>query len=919
MKNNNFFKNRILQILLVIAVVTSITVGLFKSKAFALFNASDAVKYSEYASSHTIENSTIFYGTWLITLSAMTDELYEKAEESAQDSNQTEMYYKSELAGGSWFNITDGEGLTDIMNTGKVIDESELANLYVQYYVGADGSVTDVKTGASVNPFDIPDPYNLSKLPELQSLWIQYASSASAEGIDEDDYLKNKNSENSGNTRIDVYNYQILTAFFSMNLKDSETDSLDADLARLWACYQSLKNSGQDEEADIVYGLMKKVDSKRRAIVMDKLTGLDVNALGVLTSLANGKYYTVFGDFKDSDSGDDDTSSHPEYIKQMEDAVSHSFESGGDSNDWWGPLQEEYDKYYEDEDDDDDDDDEKEQPSHPFQTDSALLDAISDSTSNCQKSLGTYNADALQDDDSVLGHANYEYSTRVIEEASADGAAGPINYLRDVINIQENRIKNKESELSLIDRSFLNLAEGKYEGEITSGEGDEYASLLALGSGEAGAETALNDQLNIAEKRRSELEFLIDAYKQRESAANAYTYVEGAIEWSEELYDDIPDDEYSSKATGSVDSHIKWLKDLKDAIKASDDSLKDKLDELNDKKEELQKKRDSALDDNDLAGAMQYDKSIEAVDQDIADEEANSGNSDTSNLADNILSDALDDLANDPDADISGAVTALSGMGETDGLDKLKDRAEAAGASSEQVDKIKDAKDNAAGDGSGGGSGDGSGDDSGDGSGGDNGGGSGGGGNGGGSGNGNGKGKGTNMSADDLLSIIGKDLKDLNMKELAYTTAALSRFSRMGCRAAGQLAQSCTEIGRETGNKYFYLKYKDKSPEYISLKTIGEVTKYRYFYDNTRKEATLTQGSNVYVFRADSDNVKRSGLDSELNYSTVFSKYPYVSEEDTGEIFNCDAEYVDNSAYAVCLTKELETLAGDLLNEFQGE
>ncbi len=510
MNNNKFLKNRILQIIVILIVVGAVTLGLFRSRAFALFNAKDAMRYSEYAASHTIENSTIFYGTWLISMSAMTDELYQKAEESAQDSNQTEMYYKSELAGGSWFNVTDAEGLSDIMNTGDIIDESELANLYVQYFVGPDGSVTDVKNGSSVCPFDIPDPYKLSKLPELQTLWIQYASSAEADSIDEDDYLKNKNSENSGNQRVDVYNYQILTAFFSMNLRDSETDKLDADLARLWACYQSLKSSEQDEEADIIYGLMKKVDSKRRAIVMDKLTGQDVNALGVLTSLANGKYYTVFGDFGDTDSDDNtDVSSHPDYIRKLEDSVSHTFEEDEDSdNDWWGPLQKEYDDH------NDDDDDEK--PSHAFQSDSALLDAIADGTANCQKSLSTYNADALQDEDSVLGHANYEYSTRVIEEASAAGAAGPINYLRDVINIQENKIKNKDSELALIDRSFLNLAEGKYQSEISSGEGEEYLSLLALGAGETGAESALDDQLNNAEKRRSELEFLIDAYKQRE-------------------------------------------------------------------------------------------------------------------------------------------------------------------------------------------------------------------------------------------------------------------------------------------------------------------------------------------------------------------------------------------------------------------
>ena len=175
----------------------------------------------------------------------------------------------------------------------------------------------------------------------------------------------------------------------------------------------------------------------------------------------------------------------------------------------------------------------------------------------------------------------------------------------------------------------------------------------------------------------------------------------------------------------------------------------------------------------------------------------------------------------------------------------------------------------------------------------------------------------TLKSMDDLLSIIGRDLSELNMKELAYTTAALSRFSREGCRAAGTLASRCTEIGRETGNIYFYPKYKDRNPEYISLKTLGEVSGYRYFYDNSRKEATMTKGSTVCIFRAGSDSVRKGGTDGTLKYKTVFSKYPYISEEDSQDVFECSSDYVDATVYAVCLTKDLEKNADDLLKEFE--
>ncbi|MBQ4241809.1 MAG: hypothetical protein II732_03220, partial [Lachnospiraceae bacterium] len=275
---------RIIQIAAVCAIVTG-AVLFVRSRALALFNPDDAMRYSEFSSTHTIDNSTLFIGTYLINIGAMTDDLYDKAMNSASESNQTSIYYKSELADGAWFDVTDAETLTDIMNGAESVPESELADLYVQYYVGADGTVKNVKD-EDINPFDIPDPYKLSQLKELEPLWLQYTSSSEANDIDQAGYLKNKNSDNTGNKRTDVYNYQLLSTFFAMDLRDEETDGYDADLARLYEAYKSYKAAGQDEEADIIYNLMAKVDASRRAVVMDKLAVMDLNALDVLNDLA---------------------------------------------------------------------------------------------------------------------------------------------------------------------------------------------------------------------------------------------------------------------------------------------------------------------------------------------------------------------------------------------------------------------------------------------------------------------------------------------------------------------------------------------------------------------------------------------------------------------------------------------------------
>lgn len=75
-----------------------------------IFDESQAVPYETFRASHTVEDATLFIGTYLIHVRGLTDELYEKAQESASDSNQMNVYYKSELAGApGWTSRTRGD------------------------------------------------------------------------------------------------------------------------------------------------------------------------------------------------------------------------------------------------------------------------------------------------------------------------------------------------------------------------------------------------------------------------------------------------------------------------------------------------------------------------------------------------------------------------------------------------------------------------------------------------------------------------------------------------------------------------------------------------------------------------------------------------------------------------------------------
>ncbi|MCR5775347.1 MAG: hypothetical protein K6G42_09715, partial [Lachnospiraceae bacterium] len=167
-------------------------------------------------------------------------------------------------------------------------------------------------------------------------------------------------------------------------------------------------------------------------------------------------------------------------------------------------------------------------------------------------------------------------------------------------------------------------------------------------------------------------------------------------------------------------------------------------------------------------------------------------------------------------------------------------------------------------------------------------------------------------------SMFGKSPEDMNADELAIVTAGVSRFARSGNHPAESLAGRLSELMRSKDSKYLYNQYSDKTPRYISLKTIGLCSDYRYYFDDTRKTATLTSGSNVCIFQTGSDTLERGGNKEKLKYETVMSKYPYISEDDASAIFDCHSEYVVQSDYAVCLTGAMDSKAKELLEKLTG-
>ena len=869
--------------------------------ARAMFNPNLAINYQTFSSRVNVEQSVLFIGTYIIHKDALTDQLYEKAQRSAAESGQDQIYYRSEISDGQWFNIGDiDNGIKGISTEGIPAGIDLINPLYVTYYVGSDGIMKDAKTMAAVNPFDVPDPYDLSKLPELEPIWMQYTMSAEDDEISMEQFLERKNSENNGSVRSGVYYYQILSTFFSLDLRDAETNRLDEQLARLNSNYISLKGQGKDEEAELVFSLMEKVDATRRALIMQRLAENEENLLNTLYTLSSGSYYTPYGNFKDSSSEPNVNEQQP-YTVQLEDSVKHDF--SGDTtntfvlswysrlgiqnsvNGWWKTLQDEEKNRKQrviDANEEAENDDfvaDESEGEFPFEADEGLLDAIGTAIGNCSDSYTGYLAKALVDSDDILGHAIYDYSTQVIDQTTDSGVGGPVTYLKHATNIRDDVVSDQAGELAMIKDSFITLASNRYSINSKAGVNAGYNSL----TNEPTKKSFLDEQKASLESDRSTLQFLIEGIRKRDTAANALAFVNERIKWTESLLTMIPSDPFGPSATSSVEAHLAWLHEEAQKIIDSDESLKSDLDKLKDKKDALQLERDRALDNNDLAGANALDAKIAAVDKDINDEINKNGGkgNDLDDLADSLIDKAMDKLADDANADLSGIAGALADAGAGDKLDELANKAAASGASQDTLNGIQDAKDSMD-----------------DGSGGD------------------GSGFGVDPSDPDALlaaleDLMGKSLDEMSDSELVIAAATMSRLSKNGSTGARVLEKRILALLAKKGSKYVYNQYgSDKAIEFVNLKTLSNCTDYRYFYDNGKAVGTMTAGSKILIFRRGTDSMYRQTTDStpeKLKHELVFSGDLYVSEDDSKALFKCISEYLVDSDKAVCLTEYMES------------
>lgn len=226
----------------------------------AVFDEAKAV----HIVSDSIDNATLIIGTHLIYLGSITDEIYAAAEETEAESNQYNRYYKSELAGGRWYNITDASSLEEISTAGIPVTKEEIEALYVTHHTKADGKTYDLRTGNAVCIYNISDPYSLTTMKELEPLIQQYKN------------LQEK--INPGKT--DKKNQARLKALLEKQLNNEKTEECNQGILALQQYLDILMEAGADtSQIAIVQEVMKALDAKRRTEIFLILAEIELEQL----------------------------------------------------------------------------------------------------------------------------------------------------------------------------------------------------------------------------------------------------------------------------------------------------------------------------------------------------------------------------------------------------------------------------------------------------------------------------------------------------------------------------------------------------------------------------------------------------------------------------------------------------------------
>lgn len=896
MKKTCFKRGSIKYTVMLFTVLAGIFAGGRMARAALESDNSDAVR-SVHVSDAEIEAATLVVGSHLIHIQGLSEAVYAAALDSANEFAQNHIYYKSELADGQWFEISDAASIADITTAGTPSDAATIEALEFTHKTDASGVMTDLRTGETVSVFDIHSPYDLEAMEELEPLKLQY------------DLLLAKPEDN--RTDSDKRYIEMIRKLFAEDVHTQDCMTLDDYLEALGRYKADLNERASAAWVEMADELMESTDASRRVFVfyqLDELLNEFLNrAQGLAGSADDGNSGsngnagagTGNGDGTDADGGENS-------------GGAGTGTGGNDGESGAG---------------DEDSEEEEPQADTSLVVNNDIVSAAGDCINNVQSSLSSCEAKLLTEGTTVISRHRYDTAGDLTAYAVVNDYGSCDTLMAQLVamkNIIEEKVVDVETELSLLDTVLIVQTRENYENAIKAGASSDYVSLIAGGSPAAAGERYLTGQKAQAEVLRGDYQTMLDARWKRVKNEDAVSDALRCLDGIAGMNSLVQEDDAKRYLLESVEAHRLWLQESYAAL-LSQAGASSEMDRLSEEKERLQAQYQDALDRNNLSAAALLEAQLAAVAADIDALEQdylsilNSPNSSESDKAkaaaglgdgtaasaiDNLKNSFLDALGNTGEGtDLSQLAGELSNVlaamrelsklnpqaaagaldGISDALEKgsaLSDADEAAllGTVGELQAEAENALGNA---------------------------------------------NAATMSASALKELLDAAMRGLFGTDYADATAlqkaqALLAVEWFGEEAKNQkiLAQAgvMAQEQQAAGSPYLYKKYTGESGDYLSLRAVGAILGYRTIFDNVHVVETLSSGRGYYTFTNGRKAYESGGQTKMLeNPPLLQERQLYLADTDGRALFELYEEQIDAAAYAVAYTEDMKTGAQEVL------
>lgn len=825
---------------LVIAATVLIAVG-GATLSYALIDETNSV----HIKASEIEDATLIIGTHLIYLGSMNDQIYETAMKSAEESNQYNRYYKSEIAGGIWYDITEAGALADITTDGIVVEDRVIEALNMTHHTKSDGITYDLRTGATVGIFDINNPYDLTKMAELEPIKLQY------------DVLV-QTAEPSDTMERDILNIKEL---YQYNRQTDKTREIDAQLTALQAYYDILVRDGAEEaESQMVMSVMEKVDAARRVEVFGLLNDVQLQKMSQVT----GREFTYLAG-EITEKADLDLSKDRTGIENFTPnsdlltAISESMTN----------VQESYINY----------------SSKMLAEGNTILskteyrlsmeligNAQNGNYSGCDEAvkkllyLDRVNKGVIQEEDKERDFITTELLQEAKGNYSASLGLGVGTAYQTLSSTaaeatRKNVLKNQLSETEIV-RNELQFIIQAYVDRMTPEKSTEYITECI---------DKIEDYRKVIKK---------DAYE-----AYADSSVDSHLVWLTDTLKNIQD-----LMGGSALDDLRLQKnDLQtELLSALDNNKLDEAKKIESRIEavdkeigETEKYLNTVLNsgfssDSEKAlaaaqlGSGNAVASLQSMKEDALEGIKNGNLNGVGNVLESIgaLASAQPDAAMGVLEDIYEELAKQELMGDDSSqLEELMNQVE--GIATEQIGNLSDDLSeeelmallwgffNGLSEG----------------------------------------------SLEDMLNSLTEEELVVMLAGLSMYT------EQTNGKAATELLKTCSRAAYNRGNRYVYEQLKNQLSEFVPTDKLARIISYRYIFNDSQMAVTLQRGSQYYQFEAFSLSARKGNDIEEMSTATGFQSVIYIPEETAQEYFGIIAEYLQKTSYGVLLTSELNDRA----------